>query len=90
MQVTIGNTEFERLGVYPRCRLIEADCHQIPLADESQDAAYAVYALKYFVNLSPVLKEAARILRPGGLLVVYDLLKTKNYDASSVEHRYLS
>ncbi|KAH7731899.1 S-adenosyl-methionine cycloartenol-C24-methyltransferase [Aphelenchoides avenae] len=86
-EVSIGNAEFEELGIYPRCRIMEADCHRIPLEDESQDSAYAVYALKYFVDLAPVLQEAARILRKDGLFVVYDLLKTDRYDASEPEHR---
>lgn len=68
---------------------MEADCHRIPLEDESQDSAYAIYALKYFVDLEPVLQEAARILRKDGLFVVYDLLKTDRYDASEPEHRFV-
>jgi len=45
------------------------------LREASQDAAYAIYSLKYIPRLDSVMAEVARILKPGGLFVVYDLLK---------------
>lgn len=75
------------MGIYPRCQLIEGDCHKMPFENSSQDAAYAIYALKYFVDLDPILNEVNRILKPKGLFVIYDLIKTENYDPDNEEHR---
>uniref|UniRef100_A0A1I7RUW4 SAM_MT_ERG6_SMT domain-containing protein n=1 Tax=Bursaphelenchus xylophilus TaxID=6326 RepID=A0A1I7RUW4_BURXY len=75
-EVEIGNKALEKLGCNERCKLIE-----------SLDCAYAIYALKYFVDLKPVLEEVKRCLKPGGKLVIYDLVKTDKYDENNEEHR---
>jgi sterol 24-C-methyltransferase len=59
----------------------------MPFEDSSKDAAYAIYALKYFVDLDPILKEVSRILKPKGLFVIYDLVKTEKYDENNAEHK---
>lgn len=59
----------------------------MPLDSGSQDAAYAIYSLKYFPQLDGVMKETARILKSKGKLVVYDLIKTDSYDQGKQEHR---
>ncbi|CAJ0941962.1 unnamed protein product, partial [Mesorhabditis belari] len=86
-EVEIGNTYFRQQGIDDHCRLIEADCHQMPLENESQDSAYAIYSLKYFPKLDGVMKEVARVLKPGGKFAVYDLIKTNEYSANHEEHR---
>lgn len=47
----------------------------LPLADGSADAALLLLALTYVAMPAAVLREAARILRPSGRLVVVDLLR---------------
>ncbi|KAK6744343.1 hypothetical protein RB195_011193 [Necator americanus] len=74
------------MGVETNCRLLEADCHDMPLEDASKDAAYAIYSLKYFPQLEGVVKEVARILKPGGKFLVYDLIQTEKYDEKNEEH----
>ena len=50
----------------------EARLEALPLADGSCDAALAVLVLSYVEDPAAVLREAARILRPGGRLVVVE------------------
>ncbi len=52
----------------------------IPIADNSCDAALLVLVLTYVEHPAQVLKEAARILRPGGRLVVADLMRHDRED----------
>uniref|UniRef100_A0A1I7YCM8 SAM_MT_ERG6_SMT domain-containing protein n=1 Tax=Steinernema glaseri TaxID=37863 RepID=A0A1I7YCM8_9BILA len=86
-EVEIGNEQLRDMGVYPRCSLVEADCHAMPFEEGSYDSAYAVYALKYFIDLRPALKEISRVLKEDGLFLVYDLMKTDHYDENNEEHR---
>jgi len=48
------------------------DFHALPWPDASFDQAYSVEAFCYAKDLSSALAEAARVLRPGGTLTLYD------------------
>ncbi|WKY01694.1 hypothetical protein Q1695_015587 [Nippostrongylus brasiliensis] len=85
-EVEIGNNDFLKMGIESKCRLVEGDCQDVPLEDSSQDAAYAVYSLKYIPHLDGVMKEVSRILKKDGLFLVYDLIKTDKYDEKNETH----
>jgi ArsR family transcriptional regulator len=55
--------------------LHEADLAQLPLPRASCDAALLVLVLAYQEDPDPALAEAHRILRPGGRLVVVDVIR---------------
>lgn len=52
---------------------IKADLRDLPLDDESVDAAFATLVLHHAPHPGAAVKEMARILRPGRVLVVVDL-----------------
>src|SRR4051794_10692428 len=54
--------------------LRKGDLRAVPVDDAACDAALLVLALSYVEDVPAVLSEAARILKPGGRLVVVDLL----------------
>jgi ubiquinone biosynthesis O-methyltransferase len=59
---------------------VEIECvvgagERIPFAAESFDAVVAVTILCFVANANPVFREIARVLRPGGLLVIGELGK---------------
>lgn len=60
-------------GARPRARALEADAHGLPLDDASFDAALVFHTLTYAERPRDVLAECARVLRPGGKLVVLSL-----------------
>ncbi|MCC7147229.1 MAG: metalloregulator ArsR/SmtB family transcription factor [Phycisphaeraceae bacterium] len=60
--------------------LHEAEVENLPLAEESCDAAMMALILTYLPQPQEALAEMARILRPGGKAVVIDLLRHDRED----------
>lgn len=59
-----------RLARYNNVRLEVGDMNRLAFADASFDHVFAMHALSYSSSPSIVLREAARVLRPGGRLIV--------------------
>lgn len=59
-----------RLLANADCILIKGDAASLPFEAESFDGCLSVNAFSHMVNYKSALKEIARVLRPGGFLVV--------------------
>jgi len=64
----------KRLEEFSNVDLRRGELEQLPIEDSSCDAALLLLALSYVEEAARVLQEAARILKPGGLAVIVDLL----------------
>lgn len=62
-----------RLSTYSNVRFERADMHALPFAAASFDVVFCMHALTYASRPVDVLSEAARVLRPGGVLLVATL-----------------
>jgi SAM-dependent methyltransferase/biotin operon repressor len=60
----------KRLASFGNVSLHLGDMHRLPFADASFDHVFAMHALSYSADPAGLLREAARLLRPGGRLVV--------------------
>jgi ubiquinone/menaquinone biosynthesis C-methylase UbiE len=60
----------ERLGSDPRFTFLSGTAQHLPVADASVDAVVCVRVLHHVGDLRPAIAEFARILRPGGVLVM--------------------
>ncbi len=67
-QVAIGRRRFGCEQVKFYC----SDFADLPLADESLDAAFFLESLCHATQIDIVLQESARVLKPGGRLVIVD------------------
>lgn len=63
----------ERGGVQSRIQVVEGDLEALPLADGVGDVVFLSQALHHAAEPVQALREAARILKPGGTLVLLDL-----------------
>ena len=75
----------ERLAPYgDRVEVREADAISLPFDDGSFDAVVSFIMLHHVIDWEQALAEIARVLRPGGVLVGYDLVESP---LSRVTHR---
>ena len=63
-----------RLKPYPSVDVRRADLEALPIDDGELDAAFAMLVLHHVADPPAVLREAARVLRAGGRLVICDML----------------
>jgi SAM-dependent methyltransferase len=67
-------TAAQRLAGAPNVELRAGDLEALPIEDGALDAAVLVLVLPYVEAPGDVLAEAARVLRPGGRLLVLDMM----------------
>lgn len=92
--VDISHTVLEaartRLQQYPAVRFLQADMHALPLASNQFDHVFAMHALAYSDNVDAVLQQAARVLKPGGRLILAALAPHQHETVcSAYDHRNL-
>jgi ubiquinone/menaquinone biosynthesis C-methylase UbiE len=63
-----------RLQSMPNVVVHAGTLESLPLADESVDAAYLTLVLHHVSDPGAVLSQAARVLKPGGRLILTDML----------------
>ncbi len=69
--LSVARANLERAGLR-HCMVRQGDITQLPLGADSADAVTIYQVLHYAADPAAVVAEAARVLRPGGRLVVVD------------------
>lgn len=77
------DTARERLARYPHVRAQVADLHELPFDAESFDAVLMFHTLTYAERPARALAECARVLRPGGRLVLLCLDKHRQMEVTA-------
>lgn len=73
----------ERLAEFPSAVARQADAKRLPFDDESFDAVAGFLMLHHIIEWEQAVAEVARVLRPGGQFVGYDLAASR---AASLLH----
>ena len=73
----------ERLAAHAHVRAQVADLHDLPFEAESFDAVLIFHTLTYAERPARVLAECARVLRPGGRLVLLCLNKHRQMEVTA-------
>ena len=76
----------EMLGLSPMPRRVVGIGEALPFADEAFDGVFSAYVFRNLTSIARTLDELARVLRPGGRVVVVDLARPRNWAAAWV-HR---
>jgi ubiquinone/menaquinone biosynthesis C-methylase UbiE len=71
VEKAIGNAE--RTGLLGRVRFLDGDAADLPLPDASADLVLSTFSLHHWSDPALAFSEIHRVLRPGGLLLLYDL-----------------
>ena len=73
--VDVAGELTRRCGLADRVRFLTADAVDLPFADASFAAAYTQHAAMNVRDKKRLYAEIARVLRPGGTFVAYDILQ---------------
>jgi SAM-dependent methyltransferase len=63
------DAQLENDDLRARLRIMRADMHAIPLRDDSVDGAMAIHVLHLAKDWRQVIREAARVMRPGAAFI---------------------
>jgi cyclopropane fatty-acyl-phospholipid synthase-like methyltransferase len=72
-QLSLATAAAEAAGISDRVRFQHADAMKLPFADASFEGAWAIESLLHMSDPGEALAQAARVVKPGGRLVVADL-----------------
>jgi SAM-dependent methyltransferase len=73
----------DRLAKFPHVRAQVADVHALPFPDASFDSVLMFHTLTYAEHPTRALAECARVLRPGGRLVLLCLNKHQQHEVTA-------
>jgi sterol 24-C-methyltransferase len=86
-EIAGGIERIEKAGLQDRCNMVQGNYHNMPFDDCSFDKVFGVYTLKYSSDLNLAISEAARVLKPGGRLLSYEIITTDKYDPTDKKQK---
>jgi len=75
----VGRAKIAARGLESTVRLLAGDAEHLPFADGTFDAAIVAFGVRNFENLDAGLSEMARVLRPGGTVVILEFSRPRAF-----------
>lgn len=85
-----GEHKVARLGLDKQIRLVHGNAMELPFEDDSFDYATIGFALRNVPDLTKVLEEMQRVVKPGGLVVSLELSKPTWQPFKSIYYFYFN
>lgn len=76
--LSIGRTKVAKAGLETRVKLVEGNAEAISFPDASFDVVMCAFGYRNFPHKNLALAEAARVLKPGGRLLVLELFRMES------------
>jgi len=86
-QIKRATLQTKEAGLSKTVDYLQADFMNIPVADNTYDASYAIESTCHSPDKTKTFKEILRVLKPGGYLAGYEWCMTSKYDPSNEEHK---
>lgn len=74
-------------SVLGSCDFVKGDFMKMPFEDNSFDAAYAIEATCHAPVAKEIYKEMLRVVKPGGLVAIYEWCLTDKYNPDDESHK---
>ncbi|CAG8452512.1 10013_t:CDS:2 [Acaulospora morrowiae] len=86
-QISRASRSAEKCGLANKLSFVKGNFMDMPYAENTFDAVYAIEATCHAPKLEGVYAEAFRVLKPGGKFAFYEWCTTDKYDPTNPEHR---
>ena len=73
--VETGRALTEWTGLADQVEHVEGSVLDLPIEDASMDAAYMIHVGMNIADKAGIAREAARVLKPGGIFAIYDVMQ---------------
>lgn len=83
----MGQEAVRKAGLASQVSLLPGTAERLPFADGEFHLAMGVMLFHHLVEVPPALREMARVIRPGGKLLVVDWAPTAHLLPFAIEHR---
>ncbi|KAI9882018.1 MAG: Delta(24)-sterol C-methyltransferase [Watsoniomyces obsoletus] len=77
----------EKEGMSEQLNFVKGDFMQMPFRECNFDAVYAIEATVHAPSLKDVYSEIYRVLKPGGVVGIFEWVMTAKYDNNNPRHR---
>ena len=86
--LNVGREKIERMGLTDRITLRKGDAERLPFSDSQFNAVLVAFGVRNFENLDKGLQEIARVLKPGGSLVVLEFSHPRAFPVKQLYNFY--
>jgi demethylmenaquinone methyltransferase/2-methoxy-6-polyprenyl-1,4-benzoquinol methylase len=86
----VGRAKIARKGLSDRIQMVQGDALSLPFPDYSFDAATMAFGIRNIPDKMQALREMARVVVPGGRVMILEMCFTPNWFSSLMYRTYLN